>query len=367
MPGYESAVKTGSERLTMKIVIVTDAWYPQVNGVVRTLDTVGRELRNMGYDIEYVTPEGFSTFPCPTYPEIRLAWFPFRAMSRRLQELQPDAIHIATEGPLGIAARRWCLKNGFPFTTSYHTQFPEYVRLRVPVPLAVSYAVMRWFHRPATRVMVATRSQMRRLEARGFDNVVQWARGVDTSLFRPVKPARSDMRKPVAVYVGRVAVEKNIEAFLSTDFSGTRLVIGDGPDLQMLMDKYPQAVYAGYRHGDDLVEWLNCGDVFVFPSLTDTFGLVMLEAMACGLPVAAYPVTGPIDVVQPGVTGDLDDDLQQAIDRALALNPDECVRYARSCSWLKVAEMFLDYLHIRTPSRAAEVISERGPHIAPAD
>lgn len=317
----------------VKILIVTDAWRPQTNGVVRTLSQTVECLRQFGHDVRLVTPEGLRTLPCPTYPEIRLALFPRREVERVLESFQPDAVHIATEGSLGLAARQACLRRGFSFTTSYHTQFPQYLRERFPVPLAVSYGFLRWFHGAARACMVSTPTMQAELEAHGFSNIVRWARGVDTRLFRPRSKDLLNLPRPIAVYVGRLAVEKNIDAFLAMPWQGSKLVVGDGPERARLMAQYPDAHFAGYRFGEDLAAQLAAGDVFVFPSRTDTFGLVNLEAMACGLPVAAYPVTGPIDVVDDGVTGALDEDLGRAALRALAVDPQACRERALRSSW----------------------------------
>lgn len=334
----------------MKITIVTDAWFPQVNGVVRTLSTVRKELEAMGHEVQVIAPDMFRTFPCPTYPEIRLALLPGGRMRRLIDAFAPEAIHIATEGPLGWTARRYCLRRKLPFTTSFHTKFPEYVHARFRVPVSLGYALMRRFHRPSKSVMVATASLMRALEARGFVNVRRWTRGVDLDQFRPHEDRLFDNRRPVFLFVGRVAVEKNIGAFLKLDLPGTKVVVGDGPQLPALKTKYPDVVWTGYRTGDDLARHIASADVFVFPSLTDTFGLVLLEAMACGVPVAAYPVTGPVDVVADPRTGVLDDDLGKAARAALAKNRADCRRYAEKFSWRACAELFFDNL---APMRGA--------------
>ena len=335
----------------MKIAIVTDAWRPQTNGVVKTLSTTADGLRALGHDVTVIEPNQFKTFPCPTYPEIRLAWLPYGRLSQLLEDFGPDAIHIATEGTLGGAARKWCLRRGFPFTTSYHTQFPEYVRARVPIPLAVSYAHLRRFHSAAARTMVATPAMQRLLESRGFRNIVRWTRGVDVSLFKPREKNYLDLPRPIAMYVGRVAVEKNIEAFLQLDLPGTKVVVGDGPARAELETKYPTAKFVGYRFGEELAAHVAAADVFVFPSRTDTFGLVLLEAMACGVPVAAYPVTGPIDVVTRGVTGELNDDLRAAALAALELDPNQCRAYALTNTWENATRQFLSHLAPRAATQ----------------
>jgi glycosyltransferase involved in cell wall biosynthesis len=326
----------------MRILLVTDAWPPQVNGVVRTLQRVTAECEALGHAVEVVSPDLFRTVSCPTYPEIRLALRPGRRIGRVLDELRPDCVHIATEGPLGIAARRLCLRRGLPFTTSYHTRFPEYLSARFPVPLALGYAWMRWFHRPSAGVMVATLTIRRELEARGFRNVRDWSRGVDTELFRPDREPALRLPRPVHLYVGRVAVEKNLEAFLSMPIrAGSKLVVGDGPQREELRRRYPNVHFTGARHGEDLARHYAAGDVFVFPSRTDTFGLVLLEALASGLPVAAFPAPGPIDVIGSSGCGVLDEDLGAAARRALAIPRERCRAHALRFSWRRCAEQFL--------------------------
>lgn len=339
----------------MKIALVTDAWRPQTNGVVKTLSTTADGLRALGHVVRIIEPNQFKTFPCPTYPEIRLAWMPYRKLSKLLADFVPDAIHIATEATLGTAARKWCLRRRFPFTTSYHTQFPEYVRARAPIPLSVTYAHLRGFHSAATRTMVATPAMQRLLESRGFRNIVRWTRGVDVSLFRPRTKEYLDFPRPIAMYVGRVAIEKNIEAFLQLDIPCTKVIVGDGPARAELEAKYPRAKFVGFKFGEELASHVAAADVFVFPSRTDTFGLVLLEAMSCGVPVAAYPVTGPIDVVTQGVTGVLDNDLRAATLAALRLDPNQCRAYALANTWENATRQFLSNL---APRQCAEQISE---------
>lgn len=317
----------------MRIMIVSDAWLPQTNGVVNTLRQTAECLRRFGHEVGLATPQSFRTLPCPSYPEIRLAVLPMRALACRIEQFRPHAIHIATEGPLGLAARRLCVRKRWQFTTSYHTQFPQYIRARWPIPLGVSYAALRWFHAAAHACMVSTPRVHEELARRGFGNVVRWRRGVDTELFQPRAKDFLQLPRPIAAYVGRLAVEKNIDAFLAMRWRGTKLVLGDGPDRARLKSRYPQAVFAGFRFAEDLAAHLAAADVLVFPSLTDTFGLVNLEAMACGVPVAAYPVTGPIDVVDDGVTGALDTDLARAAERALTIDPKACRARALQSSW----------------------------------
>lgn len=328
----------------MKIVIVTDAWEPQVNGVVRTLKQTYNHLIAMGHDVFLLTPEGHRTIPCPSYPSIPLALFPGRKIAQDLVEINADAVHIATEGPLGMAARRWCIKHNVKFTTSYHTQFPEYVRLRLPIPTSWTYAWFRRFHNQAVRTLVPTESQRQLLMLHRFNHVHVWGRGVDTSLFKPDSPQQIDLPRPIMINMGRVAIEKNIEAFLSLDLPGSKVVVGDGPDLEMLKHKYPDVLFTGAKFGEELASWLAAADVFVFPSKTDTFGLVLLEALACGVPVAAYPVTGPKDVIEHGRVGYLDNDLKTAVLNALNLNPVDCIEFAKQRSWQACTQVFSDFM-----------------------
>jgi len=325
----------------MRIAIATDAWDPQTNGVVTTLKITVRVLEQKGHEVYLLTPEPFKTIPLPSYPSIRLALFPYRHIAAMLDEFAPDVIHIATEGPVGMAVRRYCRKHKLKFTTSYHTQFPEYIRLRAPVPLWLTYSYFKWFHRLSQKIMVPTPSMQQRLIQRGFKNVVLWSRGVDIHLFRPYDKEMLQDSRPIFLYVGRVAVEKNIEAFLSLDLPGSKYVIGDGPDMAMLQDKYPEVKFTGFRFGEELARHIAAADVFVFPSLTDTFGLVMLEAMACGVPVAAFPVTGPEDVVIDGVTGCLNENLKEAALCALQIDPQNPRDYAMSHSWHQATDEFI--------------------------
>jgi glycosyltransferase involved in cell wall biosynthesis len=302
----------------LKILIVTDAWKPQVNGVVRTLEVLGEDLAQLGHTVRYATPEGRFTVPMPTYPEIRLALFPRATLEKEIRAFAPDAVHIATEGTLGLSARAICIKYGIPFSTSFHTRFPEYVKARFPiVPLALVYGWLRWFHGPAQSMMVATESLKRELEAHGFQHLRIWSRGVNVDRFRPIPDAHLPYEGPIWLYVGRVAVEKNIEEFLSLDLPGTKLVVGYGPARTALAEKYPAVRFLGALTGEALVRTYAASTVFVFPSRTDTFGLVLLEALACGLPVAAYPVQGPLDVVGDAPVGALNPDLKAACLEAL--------------------------------------------------
>ncbi|MEM7026185.1 MAG: glycosyltransferase family 1 protein [Pseudomonadota bacterium] len=340
----------------MRILIVSDAWAPQVNGVVRTLQRVKHECEQLRHQVEAISPDQFRTVPCPTYPEIRLALRPGPAISKRMHDFRPDCVHIATEGPLGFAARRYCVRHGMQFTTSYHTRFPEYVAARFPVPLGLSYALVRWFHSASSGVMVVTETMRQELAGRGFTNLRPWSRGVDTDLFRPDHPPAIDLPKPVYLYVGRVAVEKNLGAFLDLPLStGTKLVVGDGPALEGFRASHPDVHFAGAKYGIELAQHYVSGDVFVFPSRTDTFGLVMLEALASGLPVAAYPVPGPLDVIEGSGCGVLDGDLGVAIDQALGIPRDRCRAYASGFSWRRCVEQFLGHLH-RIDIEAQEMV-----------
>lgn len=323
-----------------RICIVTDAWHPQTNGVVRTLSTTRDLLSAQGHEVRVIEPGLFRSFPCPTYPEIRLAWRPSSQLHRELHAFHPDYVHIATEGPLGMAARSYCIKRGWPYTTSYHTQFPEYLRARAPIPLAWSYAWLRRFHGAAQRIMVATPSMQAQLESRGFDKLARWSRGVDVDLFNPTRGKALNLPRPISLYLGRVAVEKNIEEFLKLNLPGTQLVIGDGPARDALQRAYPSAIFLGYKYGEELAALVAAADVFVFPSRTDTFGLVLLEAMASGVPVAAYPVTGPIDVVKEGVTGALNHDLHAATLAALTMDRRACREHALQFTWQNATKQF---------------------------
>ena len=328
----------------MKIMIVTDAWEPQVNGVVRTLKQTMHELKKMGYVIEMITPLEFKTIPCPTYPDISLSLFPGRKVRQKMESFSPDAIHIATEGPLGIAARAYAIKNRLPFTTAYHTRFPEYVKARTSIPLAVTYKFLRWFHDPSLAVMAPTDVVVKDLESYGFTNVVLWTRGVDLEVFKMQESKELDTSHPIFLYVGRVAVEKNIEAFLELKLPGSKWVVGDGPALEGLKAKYPEVNYLGVLQQEKLAKVYAAADVFVFPSKTDTFGLVLLEAMACGLPVAAYPVTGPIDVIGDSKAGAMNNDLREACLEALTIPREVARAHAEKFSWQAASEQFANHL-----------------------
>jgi 1,2-diacylglycerol 3-alpha-glucosyltransferase/glucuronosyltransferase len=330
----------------MQILVVSDAWFPQVNGVVRTLDALRGQLESLGHRSIFFTPDRFFTLPCPSYPEIRLALPKPGDIDRLIDEFRPSAIHIATEGPLGLTARWCCLRRGLPFTTSFHTRFPEYVHARWTVPLSWTYAWLRWFHAAASCIMVSTQSVETALRARGFDRMKRWSRGVDTRLFRPRGKEYFDYSRPVSLYVGRVAVEKSVEDFLRLDLPGTKVVVGDGPQLPMLRHRYPETMFVGTKTGEDLACHYAAADVLVFPSRTDTFGLVLLEALASGVPVAAYPVPGPLDVVDRSGVGCLDWDLAAAVRGALLVSPEVCRRHAEMFSWENSARQFLANMHV---------------------
>lgn len=325
-----------------RILIVTDAWEPQVNGVVRTLRTVAQELRAMGHVVEVIGPDRFRTVPCPTYSSIRLAVLPRRRLERLIDAFRPDSLHISTEGPLGLSARHWALRNKVQFTTAFHTRFPEYLHARIGLPPSIPYALLRRFHGASSGLMVATASLQRDLAAHGFRNIRTWSRGVELDLFRPEPRHDWGLPGPVFLYVGRVAVEKNIGAFLDLDLPGSKVVVGDGPQLAALQRRYPKVHFAGVLHGAALAHAYAGADVFVFPSLTDTFGLVLLEALACGTPVAAFPVTGPVDVLEgAGNVGALDHDLRAACLRALQADRVACRAHAERFSWQACAERFV--------------------------
>ncbi|GGB19052.1 GDP-mannose-dependent alpha-mannosyltransferase [Sphingomonas metalli] len=328
----------------MRIALVSDAWTPQVNGVVRTLTTTLARLAARGHDVTTIVPSDFRTLPCPGYGEIRLALAPGRAVARRLGEAMPDAVHIATEGPLGWAARRWCLSQGLPFTTSFHTRFADYLAVRTHLPAELFWTTLDRFHRPAARVFVATPTLEKELAGRGYARLHRWGRGVDLSSFTPAgerHPEIAAMAGPVLLHVGRVAPEKNIEAFLALDVPGTKVVVGDGPARAGLEQRYPQARFLGALHGPPLAAAYRSADVLVFPSRTDTFGLVMAEALASGTPVAAYPVAGPVDVVTDAAIGALDEDLAAAVTRALACDRAACAAAGRLFDWERCTDQFL--------------------------
>jgi len=327
----------------VRIALVTDAWTPQVNGVVRTLGEVTSELVRRGHEVLILSPELYRSFPCPTYPEIRLALAGRRSVGARIEAFAPDAVHIATEGPLGLAARRHCLSRGRSFTTAYHTQFPEYLARRTGLPASLFWPYIRWFHRPAAGIMVATETVRQQLREQRLTHLRPWSRGVDLDCFGPdIAPPDLffNLPRPIQLYVGRVAVEKNIEAFLANTHPGSKVVVGDGPAMAKLEVEFPEAHFLGKQTGRALAACYAGADVFVFPSRTDTFGLVMIEALACGTPVAAYPVQGPLDVLDRA-SGAMAERIEDAIARALTLRREDCLAHGRSFSWQASADQFL--------------------------
>ncbi|GGE17690.1 GDP-mannose-dependent alpha-mannosyltransferase [Aureimonas endophytica] len=332
----------------MRILIATDAWKPQINGVVRVFDITADHLRAMGHEVAVIGPDSFAlTLPAPSYPEVRLA-LPFGGrLGRLIEDFSPDAIHVPVEGPIGLAARRWCLKRGLPFTTSFHTRFGDYFETRLGIDARHFYRMQRWFHDAGAGFMVQTDSLERQLGAYGFRRIRRWGRAVDTERFRPWREAPGfdpdflGLPRPIFAYVGRVAREKNLEAFFRLDLPGTKLVVGDGPSLAEYRAAWPKVHFTGYRHGDDLARHFAAADVFVLPSRFETFGLVVLEALACGTPVAALPVPGPLDIVgaAPEVAS-LSEDLAQAAEDALALDRTACRRFAERFSWAECTRQF---------------------------
>ena len=334
----------------LKIVIATDAWKPQLNGVVTTLDTLGRILTKFGHEVLYITPQDFHSVPMPTYSEIRLSLFPNRKVAAMINKFKPDAIHIATEGPIGRAARRFCRRRKYPYTTSFHTRFAEYTHERFKIPVDWGYAFLRDFHNHGEAMMVATPGLMEELSGRGFKNMRLWERGVETDQFRPLpSDVMKDLPRPIYTYVGRFAVEKTLEDFLDLDLPGTKVMVGAGPQEEELRAKYPDVHWAGKQFGDDLAKYYTASDVFVFPSRTDTFGLVNVEALACGVPVAAYPVRGPLEILDgaPPGCGCLHEDLKTAILTALEnRDPEACREWALRFSWDAAAKQFISNLEI---------------------
>ena len=325
----------------MRILIATDAWHPQVNGVVRTLNMMADAAKSLGVEIVFLTPQSFRTVALPSYPDLRVALPGPGKIAQLIEQARADSIHIATEGPIGVLVRRYCRKHGLRFTTSFHTRFPEYVSARAPIPESWVWAWLRRFHGPSQAVMAATPALADELRGRGFRNVVLWPRGVDTKLFHP-RSVSTDLPRPIFLCVGRVAVEKNLDAFLALDLPGTKVVVGDGPARAELQRRFPDAVFLGAMHGAALAEAYAMADVFVFPSRTDTFGLVLLEALATGVPVAAFPVTGPRDVIGDAPVGALSEDLRSACLQALTLSRQTCQEFAARQTWEASAKAFID-------------------------
>ena len=332
--------------MPLKIAFITDAWYPQINGVVTTVENTCKTIRGQGKDVLLITPDQFKTIPCPTYPSIKLSIFCYPKVKQLLDDFAPNHIHIATEGPLGLAARKYCLKHKQAFTTSFHTLFAEYINLRFKTPLTWGYRLLHWFHKPASQIMVATARVEADLVNRGFnkEKFVRWSRGVDTDRFKPRDKDFLKYPRPISMYVGRVAIEKNLEAFLSLPVPGTKVVVGGGPQLNTLKKNFPAVVFTGFETGESLAKTMAAADIFVFPSRTDTFGIVMLDALACGVPVAAFPVQGPIDVLIDNQTGCMRENLQEAFYGALELNSEDCRQQALSYSWQNCSAQFLNNL-----------------------
>jgi glycosyltransferase involved in cell wall biosynthesis len=351
----------------MKILVATDAWHPQVNGVVRTLTMMAEAAKAFGAEFDFLTPQSFRTIAMPSYRDLRVA-LPRRAkIAEAIEASRPDAIHIATEGPIGLVTRRYCIRHGLPFTTSFHTRFPDYVSARAPVPESWVWATLRWFHSASRAVMAATPALAEELRSRGFPNVVLWPRGVDTELFHP-RDVDLCLPKPVFLCVGRVAVEKNLEAFLSLNLPGTKVIVGDGPARRELEQAYPDAVFLGALQGEALAAVYASADVFVFPSRTDTFGLVLLEALASGVPIAAFPVAGPRDVIGAAPVGVLSEDLRAACLCALDVSRPTCVEFAACHSWEASARVFIEHMPLieaRTVDRErADLVPHRPGWVA---
>jgi glycosyltransferase involved in cell wall biosynthesis len=340
----------------IRILVATDAWHPQVNGVVQTLSEIARAALPLGAELSFLSPGEFPTVPLPSYPEIRLALPSAQVIARRIDTERPDAIHVATEGPIGHAVRRYCLKRRMPFTTSFHTRFPEYLSARAPVPERWTWAWLRRFHNAGAGVMASTPALRQELAGRGFRNVLLWSRGVDTGLFRPRAGVDLGLPRPVFLSVGRVAVEKNLEAFLSLDLPGSKVVVGDGPARAELARRFPDAIFLGTKRGETLATVYAAADVFVFPSNTDTFGLVLLEALASGLPVAAFPVRGPRDVIGTSGVGVLDCDLRTASLKAITVPRAACREFALTMSWEVSAKSFI--AHAMTSARVRQRVDE---------
>ena len=340
-----------------RILVVTDTWHPQVNGVVRSLEALARAALDLGANVQFLTPQGFRSFRMPTYPEIRLAATTTTNVAHRIEALSVNHVHIATEGPLGLAARRYCLKKNLCFTTSYHTKFPEFVSARTFIPKSWVYRFLRRFHNAGSGIFVSTESLATDLEAHGFNKLMRWSLGVDHERFRMRSTSVLDFPRPIFLSVGRLAVEKNLEAFLRLDLPGTKVIVGDGPARAALESAYPQAYFLGTQIGDALAEIYSSADVFVFPSMTDTFGLVLLEAMASGLPVAAFPVTGPLDVIGESGAGVLDEDLRRACLKALGIPRWKARTHAETFSWRASAQQFLINLSTADPTLSLELMN----------
>ena len=335
----------------MKILIASDAWLPQVNGVVRTYQTLGDKLTSQGHEVRYITPDKFITIPLIIYPEIKLAinhWFKIGVI---IEKFKPDFIHVATEGPIGLAVRNYCSKNNYAFTTSYCTKFPEYINTMAKIPVSFTYKILKWFHKNSSAVMVSSDSIIDELNSHGIKRTVKWSRGVDIEAFHPKKKIDLKLEKPIYLYVGRISKEKSLEDFLKLNLKGTKLLVGDGPSKKKLEKKYTDAVFVGVKKGSELAQYYASSDIFVFPSKTDTFGMVMIEALASGLPVAAYPVPGPIDVFDNFKHNCLDHNLINSIDKARKVSRTDCINYSKKFDWHEVSKLFLSH---QTASRVAK-------------
>lgn len=342
-----------------RILIATDAWHPQVNGVVRTLASLTDRLRERGIDVRIVGPDEFPTVGCPTYPQIRLALVNMKQMNKIIADYQPTAVHIATEGPVGLAARRAMCSLGRPFTSSFHTRFPEYLRQRVPVPESLAYSYLRWFHSPSRRCLVPTETMRRQLAEKGFNRLSNWTRGIDRRIFRPDTTIDLGLPRPIFLTVGRVAPEKNLTAFLDLDLPGSKLVVGDGPLLERYIERYPNVHFAGGQSGATLASYYASADVFVFPSKTDTFGIVLIEALACGVPIAAYPEPGPLDVVGSSKAGAIASDLRSACLAALDLRKADALERSKAYSWDACADIFLEAISLIGPEGAVSSLQSQ--------
>jgi glycosyltransferase involved in cell wall biosynthesis len=350
----------GIRESLMRVLVATDAWHPQVNGVVRTLTSLARSARDLGVEIEFLSPQGFRSVPLPTYASLRVALPSPRAIASTVDAIEPASIHIATEGPIGLMTRAYCLKRGLRFTTSYTTRFPEYISARWAVPEAWTYAALRRFHAPASITMVSTASLATELSQRGFQHLGMWTRGVDTDLFAPSRAIDLGLPRPIFLTAGRIAVEKNLAAFLSLDLPGSKVVVGEGPQEAELRRRFPTVHFTGLKQGTALASYIAAADVFVFPSRTDTFGVVQLEALACGVPVAAFPVTGPRDLIDGHPVGVLNEDLRPACLQALSLSREACRAFALTYSWQSSARQFVGHLkpiQVGRPRTSAAVLA----------
>ena len=349
----------------MRILVATDAWHPQINGVVRTLSATAIHARKFGTELFFLTPNDFAGLPLPGYPEIKLALPLAAKLRRKISEARPDAIHIATEGPVGLATRRYCHRHNIRFTTSFHTAFPAYVAARSPIPEQWVWRYLLWFHDRSDRVMVASDALASELQQHGFQRIVRWSRGVDTDLFKPNPGEMLDLPRPIFLNVGRVAVEKNLEAFLALDLPGTKVVVGDGPARAALAKKYASTVFLGIKEGKDLARIYAAADVFVFPSRTDTFGLVLLEALASGLPVAALPIPGVKAVIGTAPVCVLDNDLRAACLQALRLPRKACREFAEGWSWENCTRHFIRHAAWLSSARGSAPPFEFEPQTFP--